>query len=225
MRPSWKDGWSDEGDITSGSATAQTKGSKLAEVSAMGWTEALSSYRPFLSYNEAGLPSRRGPLGSVRALASILGLEELTEAENLLSGERREQDERVKGVKADLARHLELLDRSDDERASALKSALAGKTVATWTWLRRPSWGWARERGSRSCESSERHPLWKRRSRLTQQSASWRSFRSAAVRQDKIALSVAGEAEETLSLLRDALVFHEHRRERSLPRSAERRQA
>ena len=113
--------WSDEGDITSGSATSQTKGSKVTDLSALGWAEALSSYRPFLSYNELGSLLDAGPSVLYDALASILGLEELTEAENLLSGERREREKRVKDVKADLARHLELLDRSDDERASALE--------------------------------------------------------------------------------------------------------
>ena len=64
-------------DFAGSSVTVQVAGEKQAGIERLGWTSALTDYRPFLSHSELeaffGAPS-----GLYELLASVLGLEDLT---------------------------------------------------------------------------------------------------------------------------------------------------
>ena len=93
----------------------------------LGWTAALSRYRPFLSYNELG--SMFDELKTMYdALAAILGLEDLEGLTALLRSARLERERASKDVKAQIARLLEQLEGvEDDERVKTVVAALSAK--------------------------------------------------------------------------------------------------
>ena len=69
--------WPAGADFAGSSVTVQVAGEKQAGIERLGWTSALTDYRPFLSHSELeaffGIPS-----GLYELLASVLGLEDLT---------------------------------------------------------------------------------------------------------------------------------------------------
>lgn len=97
---------------------------KVGELSRVGWSDAVESWRPFLS----GDLSRRlegSPSALFDAMAGVLGLESLVEASNTLARRRRERMTLDK--EADAAR-MELgdaLGASDDVRAARALEALS----------------------------------------------------------------------------------------------------
>ena len=67
---------------------AQIKGKPKTTLQALGWTDALESYRPFLSYNELGSMLDEGPSKLYDALSLVLGLEDLVNALEALAQAR-----------------------------------------------------------------------------------------------------------------------------------------
>jgi recombinational DNA repair ATPase RecF len=119
--------WEQEGKITDGSATAQPAGKPRGLIDELGWGEPLVSYRPFLSYNELGSLLEGGPAGLYDALAAILGLEDLTEAQARLTAARTSRERARKDAKDRLRVILSELESSDDQRAATCIEALSGK--------------------------------------------------------------------------------------------------
>jgi len=69
--------WPTGADFAGSSVTVQVTGEKQAGIDRVGWTAALTDYRPFLSHSE--LEAFFGsPSGLYELLASVLGLEDLT---------------------------------------------------------------------------------------------------------------------------------------------------
>ena len=54
-------------------------GRPKSDLDSLGWTSALRTHRPFLSYNELGSLLDEGPSKLYDALSSILGLEDLVD--------------------------------------------------------------------------------------------------------------------------------------------------
>jgi recombinational DNA repair ATPase RecF len=120
---SWKAG----DDLEDGGATVASKG-KSEPLSSLGWTAALATYRPFLSYNELGSMLEEGPSRLFDALASILGLEALVAAADSLK-ETRASRTRAHNVITDrLVEIRRVLANHADERAAQCLEALAGKS-------------------------------------------------------------------------------------------------
>ena len=92
---------------------------------------ALVSYRPFLSYNELGSLLDEGPSKLYDALSLVLGLEDLVNAQAVLSTARLERQRAFDA--ADSARDVmiealtALLESDSDTRASACRDALSSK--------------------------------------------------------------------------------------------------
>jgi DNA repair exonuclease SbcCD ATPase subunit len=119
--------WPDDADLAGAQRFAQFRGKKQMDPVELGWDPHLSTYRPFLSYNELGSMLDEGPSKLFDALASILGLEELTRAQGTLAEARlaREKDHKQAGETRDgLLRTLKAI---EDERATALVTALDQK--------------------------------------------------------------------------------------------------
>jgi hypothetical protein len=115
--------WRPGGDLTDGTQSIRADGSGADRED--GWREALSSYRPFLSYNELGGMLEGRPVDLYRALSAGLGLEELDEVQEELRKTRLDYSGRVKEARDSLRRILTGLEGLDDPRARACLEALA----------------------------------------------------------------------------------------------------
>ena len=119
--------WSEDAmALTASTAWAQEPARQRGTVEDLGWAQALSSYRPFLSHSE--LESLLAePKNLHDQLNALLGLDALEAAAKLLAGARRDCDSQVRAAK-DLRAELEAaLGASEDERAvSALALLRAG---------------------------------------------------------------------------------------------------
>lgn len=112
----WPEGAALEAAVT----FAQAQGEKQTSIPDLGWGPGLKTYRPILSYNELGSMLDEGPAKLYDALSAILGLEDLTAAQEALADARKSREKAKK--EAD-ERRLALLGRLravDDDRARAL---------------------------------------------------------------------------------------------------------
>jgi hypothetical protein len=108
-------------------ATVQVTSQKQADLDRLGWRDALVTHRPFLSHAELEAFFRK-PSGLYKLLASVLGLEDLTEAEKRLSQARRDLESGVAEINRELPGLCDRLQRVDDERAEACRAALSGRS-------------------------------------------------------------------------------------------------
>src|ERR1700722_17809177 len=119
--------WPAGADFAGSSVMAQVAREKQVGIERLGWTSALTDYRPFLSHSELeaffGVPS-----GLYELLASVLGLEDLTLAAARLAQARKAREAALAEVKKRLPSVLARLEASDDPRAQACRRALAGRT-------------------------------------------------------------------------------------------------
>ena len=119
--------WEPGAEFESAPATARLADEPSGELEALGWTAALRTHRPFLSYNELGSLLDEGPSKLYDALSSILGLEDLVEALAALQEARRSRE---KAVKEATDAHQGLVARLrgvDDDRARRVVAAIDGK--------------------------------------------------------------------------------------------------
>jgi len=93
--------WESGAEFARSRAWVQVAGDKRAGLDRLGWQQALATHRPFLSHSELEA-FLNGPSHLYDLLASVLGLEDLTAAEKRLAAARKEREDRVKDVSADL---------------------------------------------------------------------------------------------------------------------------
>lgn len=119
--------WPADADLGSSTAWLQRRGEKRGAISELGWDDALSGYRPFLSHAELeaffGRPSELHDL-----LASVLGLDDLAIASNRLNGARKQREDALAAVKQRLEPLRRRLTELDDERAKTCLAALTGRS-------------------------------------------------------------------------------------------------
>jgi energy-coupling factor transporter ATP-binding protein EcfA2 len=119
--------WPVGADFAGSSVTVQVTGEKQVGIERLGWTSALTDYRPFLSHSE--LEAFFGsPSGLYELLASVLGLEDLTTAAARLALARKAREAALAEVKKRLPDLLARLEAADDERAGACRRALAERS-------------------------------------------------------------------------------------------------
>ncbi|GAA2760146.1 ATP-binding protein [Actinopolymorpha rutila] len=109
--------WEGEADFDACSTWVQRKGQpREAGVSSLGWDRALELYRPILSYEELGGLLEARPSDLYDALAVLLGLERVTDAQQRLAAavKRLQPSKSFRDESADLKR---LLADATDERA------------------------------------------------------------------------------------------------------------
>jgi predicted ATPase len=124
--------WEKGADLDDRSVSAQIKGKAKTTLDALGWDRALVSYRPFLSYNELGSMLDEGPSKLYDALSLVLGLEDLVNAQSVLSQSRLDRQKSfdiADAARAELVEQLKtLLADTPDDRASACLDAMTSKT-------------------------------------------------------------------------------------------------
>ncbi len=118
--------WEPGAPLSNSQVSVQVAGEKRTGMERLGWDEALVTYRPFLSHSELeaffGKPSQLYDL-----LATVLGLDELTETAKRLAGARKGAEAPLDAAKKDLVGLRERLGALDDERATACAAALSKK--------------------------------------------------------------------------------------------------
>jgi DNA repair exonuclease SbcCD ATPase subunit len=102
-----------------------TGGIQYRDTGELGWAQPLQTYRPFLTANDVGRLISTTPSGLFDALAPILGIEPITEADRRLTQARKLIDDRVKAVKASRLAFRDQLGGVDDDRAQAAAAILA----------------------------------------------------------------------------------------------------
>jgi recombinational DNA repair ATPase RecF len=118
--------WADAADLASGTATAQVTGEKATGLDRLGWTDQLTTYRPFLAHTEleAMLDS---PSGLYDRLASVLGLDDLTGAANRLRDHRLALEKQARSAEAERNDLAGALADVDDERAAQAHAVLTAR--------------------------------------------------------------------------------------------------
>jgi recombinational DNA repair ATPase RecF len=124
--------WDEGTPFGSQKNVVQPKGKPKTSLQALGWTEALVSFRPFLSYNELGSMLDEGPSKLYDALSVVLGLEDLVSAQNALSKARSERQQvwtLANQQREVLVEQLkQLLEHGSDDRALECLEELTSKT-------------------------------------------------------------------------------------------------
>ena len=119
--------WEDAAAFELAEVAVERAGRSKADLESLGWTAALRTHRPFLSYNELGSLLDEGPSKLYDALSSILGLEGLVEGQGALQQARLAREKAQKEVAEGRGRLLERLRAVDDERARRVIAAIEGK--------------------------------------------------------------------------------------------------
>jgi len=119
--------WEAEAPFESAQVVVELPGRPKRDLDSLGWTSALRTHRPFLSYNELGSLLDEGPSKLYDALSAILGLEDLVEAQGALQEARRSREKAIKDATEARGRLLERLRGVDDERARRVIAAIEGK--------------------------------------------------------------------------------------------------
>jgi len=119
--------WDEGAEFETAAATAALDGAPASDLGELGWTAALRTHRPFLSYNELGSLLDEGPSKLYDALSSILGLEDLVEALVALQEARRTREKALKEATDAREGLVARLREVDDERARRVVAAASGK--------------------------------------------------------------------------------------------------
>ncbi len=114
-------------DVAESQAWMQPKGAARQGLEALGWEDALETFRPFLTYSELGSMLEEGPSKLYDALSSILGLGDLVEIGETLRRARLTRERRDRGVTERLAAIVAQLRDLEDERAEACARALGAR--------------------------------------------------------------------------------------------------
>jgi energy-coupling factor transporter ATP-binding protein EcfA2 len=122
--------WDEDAVLEASKVEVAAPSKPRQSLDSLGWTDVLISYRPFLSYNEMGAMLEGKPSELYDAVAPILGLEDLTDAQKTLADARLTRERAFKTLKQDLPlyqdRLQELAKDAADERATGALECLDG---------------------------------------------------------------------------------------------------
>jgi recombinational DNA repair ATPase RecF len=126
--------WSGD-DVTASAAAFRRSGDGRATFDDLGWQEPLDHYRPFLTYSELEGVIGGKPSEMYDAVATILGLGRLSDANNRLAVAEKELNATCKAPERDLPALCETLAALNDPRAVAALEALDGKPAEHYELL------------------------------------------------------------------------------------------
>jgi recombinational DNA repair ATPase RecF len=119
--------WPAGAEVSAGASTVKAKGKAEAPLASLGWTQALTTFRPFLSYNELGSMMEDGPATLYDALATVLSLDEFVVVHKRLADARKGLNELVTSAKvlaATLAAEAEAVGATGHEPRAVQLAAL-----------------------------------------------------------------------------------------------------
>jgi predicted ATPase len=126
VRRAWRDEHTDAGQ---GTTTVVADGQRYTDTADVGWPEPLKTYRPFLTASDLGRLVTSTPSGLFDALAPILGIDPVVNADKRLLLARKELADRAAAVKTARQSLRTALGEVDDDRARAAAAILAKRTV------------------------------------------------------------------------------------------------
>jgi ABC-type hemin transport system ATPase subunit len=106
---------------------AQRAGDPRKPIADLGLAGPLTTWRPFLSYNELGVLLEEGPSQLYDAISRVLGFEQWVEIEGRISVARKDLEDANKAARTEGERLRELLRGLEDDRATALLAALPAR--------------------------------------------------------------------------------------------------
>ncbi len=204
--------WAPGAEFQSSTAWLQRTGEKRTALSGLGWEADLKEYRPFLSHAELeaffGRPSELYDL-----LASVLGLDDLANADKRLRAAQKEREDALADLKKRLAglREKLLPLAGGDERARTCVAALAGGAPAQWDIQAAET---AATGGTAGGAGESELAALRNLARLTpppaaEADAAATDLRTAAACLREVAGSSAAHARDLANLLEAALAHHE----------------
>ena len=120
--------WAPGDSLVARKSWTQTAGQKKVEgTDSLSWARPLELYRPMLSYGELGRLFDSGPSGLYDALAKLLGLDVLNDAEKYLATRLKETKAARDDADAERKRITGVFDGSTDERAQQAAAMLTKK--------------------------------------------------------------------------------------------------
>lgn len=199
--------WDADAGLADGSSDAQADGAPRTPLSALGWDEALVAYRPILSYNELGSILDQGPSKLYDAVAAILGLEDLAEAQERLRQIRLQLKKLADQVASEAAALVKDLRDATDERAERCIEELEAKSWSLDAIGKLVT-------GSSKPGADQTLDTLRSISNLTAPGADTvvaavAAAREAVTARDELVGSEAAAAANTVELLRAALAHHE----------------
>jgi recombinational DNA repair ATPase RecF len=117
--------WTLGADLDGCRRWSQVQAQKRETVSALGWDQALITYRPLMSYDELGGLLEDGPSNLYDALNRLLGLDEIADADDRLKNAEKRLGIPRKTSNDSRTRLVRLLDASPDPRAAEVKRLIA----------------------------------------------------------------------------------------------------
>ena len=118
--------WTDA-QLDSSASMVKLPGKDPAPIDSLGWSQALKTYRPFLSYGELGGLLEDGPSHLHDAIANILGLEEFTRIKDVLTAKKATLSAQTKEAKLSWTALATELAALNDPRAAAIVTATTKK--------------------------------------------------------------------------------------------------
>ncbi|RSM34569.1 hypothetical protein DMB66_61050, partial [Actinoplanes sp. ATCC 53533] len=97
----------------------------LPDIEALGWQQSMDTYRPFLTANDLGRLMSSRPSELFDAMAPLLAIEPVTDAETRLKNLRKIYDDRAKAVRSGRTVLRTSLEEVDDDRARTAAKLLA----------------------------------------------------------------------------------------------------
>jgi recombinational DNA repair ATPase RecF len=119
--------WMEGADLFDCRRWSQIRGQKRGTVAALGWDQALITYRPVMSYDELGGLLEGGPSNLYDALNRLLGLDEIADADGRLKEAEKRLSVPRKMANDSRTQLVRLLDASADARAAEVKRLIARK--------------------------------------------------------------------------------------------------
>jgi recombinational DNA repair ATPase RecF len=201
LRRSWKK----DQEAPEGAIKVLSSAHDDASFESLGWNDALTTFRPILSYNELGKALDEGPSHLFDLLRGVLGMDEMSGAEQALAAVRKQLEPTRKAAKDGRARLEQTLEGLPDEprAAQALAVLAKNKRKPDLEALREIALGAADEDAGRVAELRALTAL--RVPEVDAVLAAASALREAAKRHRELGVAAAGLQSETAELLERAL--------------------
>ena len=123
--------WAADADLTAGADSVDgVQGGDYR--SALGWDEAIATYRPFLPYNELGSIPDYKPAELYDLMSAALGLDALVDARQRLRARRLERGKQVSAAESSRRDWFAQVEALDDERARTCAQAVSKPKAGAW---------------------------------------------------------------------------------------------
>ena len=123
--------WAADADLTTGADSVDGAQGDDARA-ALGWDDAIATYRPFLPYNELGSIPDYKPAELYDLMSAALGLDTLVDARQRLRERRLERDKQVRAAESSRREWFGQVEALDDERARTCADAVSKPKAGAW---------------------------------------------------------------------------------------------